>query len=263
MNNQSLKIYSCGVVSCTPWWRWDTSKVKFDDYDLWAVFKGKGVMKVNDEVFHVEAGDCLLLPPQCTILGENSPQNTLLTINVHFNFIKDGKPIFDYPLSKHRISDSYFYKKILERIVSSYYQGCDEDAVYWLDVALKEYFSSFDNTSKTSFSHIHVTCVEKMCNIINESFDEEVSLEEFAKEFGYSPSYLGRIFHKIAGVSFSQYRVNAKLNQAQLLLRTMNITISEIAERLGYYDSGHFVKQFKLHIGITPDEYRRKYKENY
>ena len=47
------------------------------------------------------------------------------------------------------------------------------------------------------------------------------------------------------------------------LLRTMNITISEIAERLGYYDSGHFVKQFKLHIGITPDEYRRKYKENY
>ena len=262
MEKKSLIINSCGIVSCSPWWRWDTSKVKFEDYDLWSVFSGRGTIKVNDEIFTIEAGDCFLLPPKCTIIGENSPQDPLLTINVHFNFFKDGKPAFDYPLSKHHISDSYFFKKILERVITSYYQDCKENAIYWLEVALKEYFSSLNSVLENSLSQTHATCIETICNRINESFDKEISLEAFANEFGYSTSYLGRIFHKITGVSFSQYRINVKLNQAKSLLRTMNISILEIAEKLNYYDSGHFIKQFKAHIGITPDEYRKHYKGN-
>ena len=217
---------------------------------------------MNKESFNVGPGDCLLLPPKSTILGVNSPQNPLLTMNVHFNFLSDNEAVFEHPLSKRHIIDSYFFKKILERVINSYYQNSIESATFWLEVALREYFSSLDSTSKTSVSEIN-SCIEIMCNRINETFENEISLEDFANEFGYSSSYLGRIFHKVIGVSFSQYRINVKLNQAKLLLRTMNISISEIAVKLGYYDAGHFIKQFKSHVGITPDDYRRNYKNNY
>lgn len=256
MKTKPFMINSCGVVHCSPLWRWDTSKVRFDDYDLWAVFKGKGELIVNGEKFMIEAGDCFLLPPKCSILGVNSAQDPLMTINVHFNFLKDGNPVYNLPLLKRRINDNYFYKKVLERVVTSFYQNSNNDAVFWLEVALKEFFSSEDVEDK-SITHAHTVCVEKMCNRMNESFGKETSLESFAEEFRYSPSYLGRLFHKITGVSFSQYRINAKLNQAKLLLRTMDMTVSEISERLGYYDAGHFIKQFKSYVEVTPEEYRK------
>ena len=78
----------------------------------------------------------------------------------------------------------------------------------------------------------------------------------FANKYGYSSTYLGKIFHKITGVSFSNYLLNARINKAKLLLKTTDYTISEIADELGYYDTSHFINQFKKIVGCSPNAYR-------
>ncbi len=68
--------------------------------------------------------------------------------------------------------------------------------------------------------------------------------------------YMSSRFTKLAGVSFTHYRLNAKLNHAKNLLLTTDKTIDKISEDLGYYNPSSFMKLFKKETGITPSQYR-------
>ena len=89
VNCNSYKINLCGVKDCTPDWHWETNG--FNDYDLWAVFRGVGVLEVDGVEYEVKAGTCLLLPPNTKICGRHDPKNPLLTANVHFHFLQNDK----------------------------------------------------------------------------------------------------------------------------------------------------------------------------
>ena len=82
-------------------------------------------------------------------------------------------------------------------------------------------------------------------------------LLQFAKKYGYSEAYLGKLFRKTVGVEFSGYVINARINKAKILLRSSDYTVGEIAELLGYCDACFFVKQFTKMTGTTPGRYRR------
>lgn len=257
MESYSLIINSCGITDCSPQWQWETPACGFDDYDLWAVFRGRGELTVGQEHFLAEAGDCFILPPNHAILGRHTKSDPLLVMNVHFSISADESAICELSLSKRYMTDQSFFQKLLERVISSHYKGDTEQSVLWLRSALKEYFSFSSESASNGISRLHVQRINEICKHINERLAQSSSLEDFANNFGYSPSHLGRLFHKIVGVSFSQYLANARINQAKLMLRSSDITVNEISLSLGYYDSGHFINQFKRATGITPNGYRK------
>lgn len=259
MDKYSFAINSCGITDCSPSWHWETAEGGFDDYDLWAVFRGNGELTVGGEKFSVSAGDCFLLPPHHAIIGRHKTDDPLLVMNVHFSFIQSGAVALDIPFSKRYIADRRFFQKLLERVISAHYQENAQKAELWLRSALEEFFSSSNEAQKESISSLHVGYIDDMCRKINENVAKYSSLECFADEFGYSPAYLGRLFHKITNVSFSQYLMNARINKAKLLLRSTDLSISEISLELGYYDSGHFIRQFKSITGYTPRDYRSRH----
>ena len=256
MKNYSFSINSCGITDCSPEWHWETAEHGFDDYDLWAVFRGRGEISVDGKLFLSETGDCFLLPPGCAIVGRHHPEDPLLVMNVHFSIWDGSSRVCDLPFSKRYISDQRFFEKLLQRVISAHYKNNSDESLLWFKAVIEEYISYPDDDGENKVPRMHAQCVEKMCKRINESSAQSTSLEAFANEFGYSPSHLGRIFHKITGVSFSRYLMNARINQAKLLLRTSDMTVNEISLLLGYYDSGHFIKQFKQIAGKTPKDYR-------
>ena len=259
MDKYTLVINSCGITDCSPSWHWETAENGFDDYDLWAVFRGNGELNVNGEEFSVSAGDCFLLPPHHAIIGRHKADDPLLVMNVHFSFINDGIAVCDLPLSKRYVADRRFFQRLLERVIYAHYQENSQKAELWLSSALEEFFSSPDEVQKESISSLHIGYIDDMCRKINENVAQYSSLEYFADEFGYSPAYLGRLFHRITKVSFSQYLMNARINKAKLLLRSTDLSVSQISLELGYYDSGHFIRQFKKITAYTPKDYRNKH----
>jgi AraC-like DNA-binding protein len=54
------------------------------------------------------------------------------------------------------------------------------------------------------------------------------------------------------------YQIDEKMRAAKTILRRSNLTVAEIAERLGYCDQHYFSNQFKKKCGISPSEYRKK-----
>ena len=83
-----LKINSCGICDCLPEWSWHTDG--FSDYDLWAVFRGEGTIQPeNESEFAVHDGVCVLLTPDTKYIAKHHPEQPLLVINVHFDFLDE------------------------------------------------------------------------------------------------------------------------------------------------------------------------------
>jgi len=84
---------------------------------------------------------------------------------------------------------------------------------------------------------------------------EDVSLVALADHVHLHPVYLSKVFKSETGTTLTDYVYRQKLGKAATLLKQTDMRIYEIAARVGY-ESTYFMKVFKKHFGITPQEYR-------
>jgi two-component system response regulator YesN len=77
-----------------------------------------------------------------------------------------------------------------------------------------------------------------------------------ARDFNISISYLSSLFHEETGESFSEYLNLLRLNKAKELLKSTDIKIYQIADRLGFNDAYYFSSWFKKQVGASPTTYR-------
>ena len=73
---------------------------------------------------------------------------------------------------------------------------------------------------------------------------------------GLSVSRIEHIFKETTGMSIKQYHIKLRMNKARYLLKRTDLSISKIAETIGYTDSLYFSKLFKKHVGCSPKKYR-------
>jgi two-component system response regulator YesN len=91
---------------------------------------------------------------------------------------------------------------------------------------------------------------------IDEHLHEDVSLTRLADEVGLNPSYLSRLYTRETGRHLSDHIDSRRLNRATELLQQTNLRIAEITDRVGFNNASYFIRFFKKHTGVTPQEYR-------
>ena len=88
--------------------------------------------------------------------------------------------------------------------------------------------------------------------------DKKWTVEEMAEMASLSPSRFHAVYKSLFGSSPMQDVIRAKMDLAKtILLLESKPTLSEVAERLGYKNTQHFIMQFKAATGMTPGAYRR------
>ncbi|MDP5272604.1 AraC family transcriptional regulator [Chengkuizengella axinellae] len=102
---------------------------------------------------------------------------------------------------------------------------------------------------------------EEMIDMIHTHYDKELTLEECASKLHYNANYLSSVFKKETNSTFSEYLSNYRFRMAKQWLLTSEMTIKEIADRLKYNNSQNFIRSFKKQEGMTPGQYRKKYKD--
>ena len=105
----------------------------------------------------------------------------------------------------------------------------------------------------------HLT-VKRMKSMIHEFYQTGIMLDEISRKLDMTPEYLGTLFHKETGTTFSNYLKNYRIAKAKELLVGTNLKLYEIAEKVGYSDSKYFSRIFKEITGQLPTEYRRAVK---
>jgi AraC-like DNA-binding protein len=90
--------------------------------------------------------------------------------------------------------------------------------------------------------------------------NRDFCVQTVSDHFGVSFSNLSHQFKSYTGENISSYISALKMNYAKELLSTTTTTVSEIAARLGYFQTSSFIKKFRGIEGMTPGKYRYKYK---
>ena len=94
---------------------------------------------------------------------------------------------------------------------------------------------------------------------IAESAQDRLSMPDLADDLGVSYSYLRRAFKAHTGVTLKQYHIQVRLRRAQEHLLDPQLSVKEIAARLGFDSPFHFSADFKRHTGLPPKQWRTRH----
>jgi transcriptional regulator GlxA family with amidase domain len=94
-------------------------------------------------------------------------------------------------------------------------------------------------------------------DVMDRRWAEPLDLEAVAAGAGYSRYHFVRLFRRAYGETPGRYLSRRRVERAQDLLRSADLTVSEICHAVGFDSLGSFCTRFKQITGSTPTEYRR------
>ncbi len=86
--------------------------------------------------------------------------------------------------------------------------------------------------------------------------DENLSVREAAVRIHLDAAYFGRLFKKVVGMSFHDYVRRRRMETVSELLISTDLSVQEIAGRVGIPDSSYLSTLFKKDTGLSPSDYR-------
>ncbi|MBP5578895.1 MAG: helix-turn-helix transcriptional regulator [Ruminococcus sp.] len=104
----------------------------------------------------------------------------------------------------------------------------------------------------------HYAKLKKLRDSIYEDPVKQWSIDDICKNLHISRTYFHRLYFSAFGVTCRQDVIESRLLCAADMLRNTENSVAQIAELCGYDSESYFMRQFKLHKGCTPTEYRRR-----
>ncbi len=195
----------------------------------------KGISTVADELFNMIEGQTVDKGTVCNLIaGLVGEISTLL---------------FNYDIS-------FTHRLISGDIVATLYEFIKlEHMKDWF----KELLEHANRCVYDKKSNKEENIVSKIKEIINNEYNSSIGAETIAHKLELSPNYLGTLFKKYTGKSFTETLTDIRMKKAEELLISGNETLNYIAESTGYINTSHFCKVFKKHYGVSPTDYRKRY----
>ena len=91
---------------------------------------------------------------------------------------------------------------------------------------------------------------------IEDHLDSEIALEDLAAAVHLSAYHFARLFKASTGLPPHQYVIARRIERAKQLLRDDDLSLAQVAARVGFWDQGHFTRHFKRLVGVTPKHFR-------
>ena len=85
---------------------------------------------------------------------------------------------------------------------------------------------------------------------------DKIDYEDMAKKCGYSRNYLSVKFKSEMGISMVDYIASQRIEQAKLMLRNTQDSVTDIAAALKFSSNSYFGAIFHKIVGVTPKDYR-------
>ena len=107
-----------------------------------------------------------------------------------------------------------------------------------------------------SLPHPDFSVIKDVVDYINANYAKNITLEDLAGRFFFSPYYLARKFKEETGYTINQYIINRRMGEAERMLVFENHSIKDIAKKTGYTNIQYFYATFKKYTGCTPTEFK-------
>ncbi len=113
----------------------------------------------------------------------------------------------------------------------------------------------------TDESSENIAFIEGIKRDIEADFGERLTLSALAARHNISPSHLSHLFKEVSGYAPMEYLQNCRITAAKRLLANTDLPVNEIVFTCGFSDGSNFSRTFKRQTGVSPTEFRKKYKK--
>lgn len=235
-----------------------------DNYVLHFITNGKGKISINGETTELTAGDIFVLPKNQSIFYQADENNPWTYTWVGFSgsraetILSQTRLLEKYYLHSHLESD--ILKKMIDinqTEVQSLPMITELILIGHLNQLLAALVQEFPNESLKEASTLAKTYVHHAIKIIHSQYNSPVKVSAIAEKLALSRSYLYKIFKQETGYSIKDYIVQVKMNHACQLLANPDLSITEIANSVGYQDPLTFSSAFKNQYHQSPSDYRK------
>ena len=236
-----------------------------EEYVLIACLAGRGRCAIRGKEWTLEPGNIMFLPENVGHEYGADSKNPWSIFWIHFT----GEKSAEY-LEYLSVSEAYPLIAVsnLADVIDAFediYQhtgyAYTSTALLCLSTALSRFFGitrlyqrAVEQKRRSSENRVLV-----IQQVLRDSLNRRVRLDELAKVVGWSPQYLSTVFRQQVGISPMDFFARLKIQRACRLLKASRQSIAEIAAGLGYKDSFYFSRLFRHHIGMSPTEYRKTY----
>ena len=252
------------------------------DYRLLFVAKGSGKIIIGEKPYSVENGNIFIFPPGTpySYFPEKGVPLTLIAISFDLSFLNISKANIPLPPAKVNeykndsilmpirvkdcpdmndvifVHDGFRFEKTLTDIIYEY-----ENKLNFYNEKMSGMFLSviMDIIRKTGpdIQSSEDKSIKNILKIIRENYSLKLTNSAIGKMLGYHPNHVNRLMIKHTGCSLHDYLINYRITQSINLLTTTNLTVTEIAENVGFGGVTHFSACFKQKTGHTPSAYRK------
>lgn len=94
--------------------------------------------------------------------------------------------------------------------------------------------------------------------VIEARFRDPISLRDVAAHLGRTPGHLTTVVGRATGRTVQQWITERRMREARRLLVDTDLTVAEIASRVGYRDAGYFGRRFRAAHGTSPVAWRSR-----
>jgi len=262
-------------VTCESGWRLDRKwSEQLDDYDLWFVWSGRGSMRLRDREIELRPGVGIWARPGGLYLAEHNPKRPLGVTAVHFDLTdtRTGNRPADreLPPEVFEVLDIGYVDAVMSRIVELHQRANTPNcrrrdelraAASTLLMGLLRDLTSGALEMDESISgkqRQRYRIINELASAIRTAPHSASSIPDMARRAGCGVDHFTRIFKQIIGDSPGRYVIKARISRARQLLRETDLTVSQIADLLGYQDIYFFSRQFKRYAGMSPKAYRNQ-----
>jgi len=256
--------------------QFETSWHKHEEYELIVITEGHGTALIGDYVGEYKKGDVFFLSSNLPHWFRKTEQKMIgSAIVVHF--LKDfwGTPFLSMPEMKkinqllegdnNGLQLIQSLQKKITTGIEQMEQATGVDRIQLLLNTLhlmsqsKQYkiiTKGFDNNLNLKVN----SAIDKIFTFSFKHFLEAVTLAEVAAEVSMSIPTFCRFFKRNIKKSYFEFLKELRIGHACKLLRESNQPIIDICYKSGYNSWAHFSKQFKNVKEITPNQYRKQFK---
>ncbi len=256
----SLSVYNVGCQKCDPGYQWGPG-VR-DHYLIHYIIAGKGVYQTGGRTHALAAGDCFLVYPDTEVLYCADPSDPWEYAWVGFTG-SDAAIILqatNFSRKTPYIRNTPYGEEIKRQILHIYdARGNEFEHAVAMTGRLYTALSLFMHGArkKSDAQNTVNGYVQKGIEYISSNYSYPITVEDIAAYVGLSRSHLFRSFQTVLGVSPKEYLTEQRIRQSCYLLEHSALSITAIANSIGFDNSLYFSKTFRKKKGMSPTEYRK------
>ncbi|MBQ2701428.1 MAG: helix-turn-helix transcriptional regulator [Clostridia bacterium] len=171
-----------------------------------------------------------------------------------YMLVEESKKTFHLPYSDPELKKMQLLKRPTlggEQLIKNLLE------ILLINIMRDETESEHTNTQFLFKEELDGYVAKRILEFLNERLYQRIKIDDLCETLNYNKSYLFRQFKTATGRTIMQYFIDLKIEESKKLLRSTDLSVSEIAYKLSFDSPNYFSKTFKKKTQYTPLQYKK------